>query len=96
MLSHHEDRELKAIEQWFEESDPVLTRMLRDHDASRHRHLPAAAARVAIDIVGAAMFIAGAVLSQPIIIVIGFLLIVLAVGLHLATGGPRREEWPPY
>lgn len=95
MLSHHEDHELKAIEQWFEESDPTLTRMLRDHDASRHRHLPPAV-RVAIDLAGAAVFILGAVLSQPLLIVIGFLLIVLAVGLHLATGGPPREEWPPY
>ena len=33
MLSHHEDRELRAIEQWFEESDPALTRMLRNYEA---------------------------------------------------------------
>lgn len=94
MLSHHEDRELRAIEQWFEESDPALTRMLRTHEApgpSRLRH----AARIAVDVVGVALFFVGAVLGFPVLVVIGFLLIVGGVCLHLAADGRRRRRHRP-
>ena len=91
MLSHHEDRELRAIEQWFEESDPALTRMLRTHEAPVRSGLRRAA-RIAVDVVGAALFMVGAVLGFPVLVVIGFLFIVVGVCLHLAAGGRRRHH----
>ena len=93
MLSHHEDRELRAIEQWFEESDPALTRMLRNYEAPGRFRLRLIA-RIAIDVVGVALFLVGAILAQPILVVIGFLIIVVGVCLHLAAGGRNRQRRP--
>lgn len=93
MLSHDEDRELMAIERWFEEADPALTRMLRNYEAperSRLRRL----ARVFVDVLGGVLFLLGAVLSAPVLVVVGFLLIVVGVCLHLAAGGRRRQVLP--
>jgi hypothetical protein len=92
MLSHHEDRELKAIEQWFEEFDPALTRMLRDHEMPRRSWLRLAG-RIAVDVLGAVLFMVGAVLAFPPGVVVGVLLIVVGVCLHLAAGARRRH--PP-
>ncbi len=94
MLSHHEDRELRAIEQWFEESDPALTRMLRAYEAPERSRLRLAA-RIAVDVVGVVLFLVGAVLAFPVLVVIGFLLVVVGVCLHLAAGGRRRRRRPP-
>jgi uncharacterized membrane protein HdeD (DUF308 family) len=91
MLSHHEDRELRAIEQWFEESDPALTRMLRNYEAPARFRLRLTA-RIAIDVVGVALFLIGAITALPVLVVIGFLLIVVGVCLHLAAGGRRRQD----
>jgi uncharacterized membrane protein HdeD (DUF308 family) len=93
MLSHHEDRELRAIEQWFEESDPALTRMLRNYEAPGRFRLRAVA-RIAIDVVGVALFLIGAITALPVLVVVGFLLIVVGVCLHLAAGGQRRQHRP--
>jgi uncharacterized membrane protein HdeD (DUF308 family) len=93
MLSHHEDRELRAIEQWFEESDPALTRMLRNYEAPRRFRLRLVA-RVAIDVIGVALFFVGAITALPVLVVIGFLFIVVGVCLHLAAGGQRRQRRP--
>lgn len=91
MLSHHEDRELRAIEQWFEQSDPALTRMLRNYEAPQRTRLRLAA-RIAVDVLGAVLFVLGAMLNQPILVVIAFILIVVGVCLHLAAGGRRRRR----
>jgi Flp pilus assembly protein TadB len=91
MLSHHEDRELRAIEQWFEESDPALTRMLRTHEAPGRSRLRLVA-RIVVDVVGATLFFVGAVLGFPVLVVIGFLFVVVGVCLHLAAGGRRRQH----
>ncbi len=93
MLSHHEDRQLRAIEQWFEESDPALTRMLRDYETPNRTGLRRLA-RVAIDVAGVAMFLLGAILAVPALVVLGFLFIVVGVCLHLAAGGRRRRHRP--
>jgi Flp pilus assembly protein TadB len=91
MLSHHEDRELRAIEQWFEESDPALTRMLRNYEPPRRTVLRTVLC-IAVDVVGVALFVVGAVLALPVLVVIGFLVIVVGVCLHLAAGHRRRQS----
>ncbi|HEY7592137.1 MAG TPA: DUF3040 domain-containing protein [Actinophytocola sp.] len=91
MLSHHEDRELRAIEQWFEESDPALTRMLRNYEAPERTHLRLLM-RIGIDVLGSVLFLLGAILGQPVLVVVAFLLIVVGVCLHLAAGGRRRRQ----
>ncbi len=91
MLSHHEDRQLRAIEQWFEESDPALTKMLRNYEAPEHNHFRLIA-RIAVDVLGAVLFILGAILAWPVLVVVGFLLIVVGVCLHLAAGNRRRRD----
>jgi predicted metal-dependent hydrolase len=84
MLSHDEDRQLRAIEQWFEESDPGLTRMLRDHEApERRRHR--SAARVAVDLTGGLMFLIGAVAAATALMVFGIVVLVGGACLHLAA-----------
>jgi hypothetical protein len=90
MLSHHEDRQLRAIERWFEESDPALTRMLREYEVRGRRRL---AGRIAVDAAGALLFVLGAVLVAPALLVFGMLFIVGGVCLHLTTGARRRP--PP-
>jgi predicted metal-dependent hydrolase len=84
MLSHHEDRQLRAIEQWFEESDPHLSRMLRDHEApERNRH--AKAARVALDVTGGMMFVLGALAATAVLMVFGVLVLAAGACLHMAA-----------
>jgi fatty acid desaturase len=91
MLSHHEDRQLRAIEQWFEESDPALTRMLRNYEAPVRSPF-GRITRIAIDILGGLLFILGAVLTVPVLVVVGFLLVVIGVCLHLAAHGPHGSR----
>jgi uncharacterized membrane protein len=38
------------------------------------------------------LFILGAILAWPVLVVIGFLLIVMGVCLHLAVGSTRRRD----
>lgn len=83
MLSHHEDRQLKAIEQWFQESDPRLSRMLRDHEAPKPRH--GKAARVAVDITGGMMFVLGALAAAAALMVFGLLVLAAGACLHMAA-----------
>jgi Flp pilus assembly protein TadB len=90
MLSHHEDRELRAIEQWFEESDPALTRMLRNYEPPG-RTVLRTILRIAVDVVGVVLFVVGAILALPVLVVIGFVVIVVGVCLHLAAGHRRRQ-----
>ncbi|HEY0452387.1 DUF3040 domain-containing protein [Actinophytocola sp.] len=86
MLSHHEDRQLRAIEQWFEESDPALTRMLRNYEAPG-RNRQRTAARLAVDLTGAVLLTIGALTAVAVLVVIGFLMITVGVCLHLAARG---------
>jgi hypothetical protein len=92
MLSHHEDRQLRAIERWFEESDPALTRMLRNYEVPRRLEV---FARIAVDVVGALMFVLGALLVAPVLLVFGLLLIVGGVCLHLSADARRRLGQQP-
>lgn len=84
MLSHDEDRQLRAIEQWFEESDPALTRMLRDHEPPKATH-QRRATRVGVDVTGGVLFLLGALTALPVLVVIGFLLVTTGACLHLAA-----------
>ncbi|OLF18746.1 DUF3040 domain-containing protein [Actinophytocola xanthii] len=86
MLSHDEDRHLRAIEQWFETDDPALARMLRTHQPPPQLH-QRRAARVAVDVVGGLMFVIGALAAAGVLVVLGTLLISVGVGLHLAARG---------
>ena len=92
MLSHHEDRQLRAIERWFEESDPALTRMMRAYEVPKRLQR---VARIAVDTTGALLFLLGALLVEPVLLVFGLLFIVGGVCLHLAAGGLRRPGPPP-
>ena len=84
MLSHHEDRQLRAIDQWFQESDPRLSRMLRDHEApERRRH--AKAGRLAVDITGGMMFVLGALAAAAVLMVFGLLVLAAGACLHMAA-----------
>jgi len=94
MLSHHEDRELRAIEQWFEEYDPALTKMLRNYETPPPRSPFRLAGRIAVDVIGATLFLLGATLTVPVLVVLGVLLIVVGVCLHLAAGGRHRHGQP--
>jgi hypothetical protein len=84
MLSHDEDRQLRAIEQWFEESDPRLTRMLRDHEAPERRK-QRSAARFAVDLTGGLLFLIGAIAATTVLMVFGIIVLVGGACLHLAA-----------
>jgi hypothetical protein len=84
MLSHDEDRHLRAIEQWFETDDPALARMLRTHQPPPQLH-QRKAARVAVDLAGGLAFVLGVLAAVGILVVFGTLLISIGVGLHLAA-----------
>jgi hypothetical protein len=84
MLSHDEDRELRAIEQWFEESDPRLTQMLRAHEApERQRHRKTA--RLAVDLTGGLLLFFGLVAATAVLMVFGVLVLAVGACLHLAA-----------
>jgi len=84
MLSHHEDRSLRAIEQWFETDDPALARMFRTHEQPAKLH-QRKAARVAVDLAGGITFAIGALAMVGVLVVLGTLLICVGVCLHLAA-----------
>jgi hypothetical protein len=86
MLSHDEDRSLKAIEQWFEESDPAFTRMLRDYEAPRQRG-QRGAARIAVDLTGGLLFVVGAVATSAALMVFGVLMLAVGACMHLSAKG---------
>ncbi|MCT2584863.1 DUF3040 domain-containing protein [Actinophytocola gossypii] len=84
MLSHHEDRSLRAIEQWFESDDPALARMFRTHEepAKLHQHR---VARIAVGLAGGITFAIGALATVGVLVVLGTLLISVGVCLHLVA-----------
>ncbi len=82
MLSHDEDRRLREIERWFEESDPAFTKMLRDHEPPQ-RWLWRSATGVAVDVTGALLFVAGAAVASAILMVFGILTLGIGACLHL-------------
>ncbi|OLF08353.1 hypothetical protein BLA60_23275 [Actinophytocola xinjiangensis] len=84
MLSHDEHRHLRAIEQWFETDDPVLARMLRDHEPAP-RPYQRLATRLAVDIVGGLVFVAGALTATGALILLGAILISVGVALHIVA-----------
>ena len=84
MLSHDEDRELRAIEQWFEESDPRLTQMLRAHEAPE-RGRQRKAARLAIDLTGGLLILFGLVAATAVLMVFGMLVLAAGACLHVAS-----------
>jgi len=84
MLSHDEDRQLRAIEQWFEESDPRLTKMLRDHEPPERRR-QRKAGRVAVDLTGSLLLLFGLVAATVAVMVLGILVLAAGACLHLAA-----------
>lgn len=82
MLSHDEDRRLREIERWFEESDPAFTKMLRDHEPPQRRRWRSTT-RVAVDVTGALLFVAGAAVASAILMVFGILTLGIGACLHL-------------
>ena len=84
MLSHDEDRHLRQIERWFEESDPAFTRMLRDHTAPKNSRWQSAG-RVALDVTGALVFVGGAAAASAILMVLGILVLGIGACLHLTA-----------
>jgi hypothetical protein len=90
MLSHDEDRHLRAIEQWLETDDPALARMFRTHEPPTQPH-QRKAARIAVDVAGGLTFVMGALLGAGVLVVLGTLLISVAVCLHLAARKPTPQ-----
>jgi hypothetical protein len=88
MLSHDEDRQLRAIEQWLEESDPRLSRMLRDHEAPERRR-QRTAVRLAVDVTGALLVVFGVVAAAIAVLVLGVLVLAAGACLHLASRSLR-------
>jgi hypothetical protein len=84
MLSHDEDRHLRQIERWFEESDPAFTRMLRDHEPPGRRR-QRSAARIGVDLTGGLMFLVGAVAASAILMVFGILVLGVGACMHLSA-----------
>ena len=84
MLSHDEDRQLRAIEQWFEESDPRLTQMLRAHEAPERRK-QRSAARFAVDLTGGLLFLIGVIAAVAVLMVFGVVVLTAGACLHLAA-----------
>jgi hypothetical protein len=84
MLSHDEDRHLREIERWFEESDPAFTKMLRDHEAPKRTRWQTVG-RVALDVIGALVFVGGAAAASAILMVFGILLLGVGACLHLTA-----------
>jgi len=83
MLSHDEDRNLREIERWFEESDPAFTKMLRNHEPPEHGRLRSMG-RIAVDLTGGLLFLIGAFAASAIIMVFGILTLGVGACLHLA------------
>jgi hypothetical protein len=88
MLSHDEDRQLRAIEQYFEESDPRLTQMLRAHEAPGRRR-QRTALQLAIYGTGGLMFVLGLVAAQAALMVFGILVLAAGACIHMAARGSR-------
>ncbi|HEX6360775.1 DUF3040 domain-containing protein [Actinophytocola sp.] len=84
MLSHDEDRHLRAIEQWFEQSDPEFTRMLRNHEAPERRR-QRKAVRVAIYLTGGLLFVIGALAATAVMMVFGILVLAAGACVHMAA-----------
>ena len=86
MLSHDEDRHLRAIEQWLEVDDPALAKMLRTHEPPprAHRGKPA---RIAVNVTGGLVFAIGALTAVGALIVLGTMLIAAGVCMHVAARG---------
>jgi hypothetical protein len=84
MLSHHEDRELRAIERWFEEADPKLTRMLRDHEAPNRRRQHRAL-RLTVDLTGAFLLVFGSIVASAAAVVFGVLILAAGGCMHVAA-----------
>jgi len=89
MLSHDEDRQLRAIEQWFEESDPRLSRMLREHEAPERRQ-QRRAGRIAVDLTGALLLVFGVIAATVAVMVLGILVLAVGACLHLASRSGRE------
>ncbi len=84
MLSHDEDRQLRAIEQWFEEADPKLTRMLREHEAPERRR-QRRALRLVVDLTGVFLLLLGSIVASALAVVFGVLILAVGGCMHLAA-----------
>lgn len=84
MLSHDEDRQLRAIEQWLEYDDPKLTRMLREHEAPERRRT-GRVLRLVIDLIGAFLLVLGSVVASAAAVVFGVLILAVGGCMHLAA-----------
>jgi Flp pilus assembly protein TadB len=90
MLSHDEDRQLKAIQQWFEQADPQLSRMFREHEAPERRR-QRKAGRFAVDLTGGLLLLVGLVAVAIPVLVLGILVLAAGACLHLASR--RRRSY---
>jgi hypothetical protein len=86
MLSHDEDRHLRAIEQWFEQSDPEFTRMLRNHEAPERRR-QRKALRIGIYLTGGLLSVMGILTAIPFLMVFGILVLAAGACVHVAARG---------
>lgn len=87
MLSHDEHDRLRAIEQWFEESDPAFARMLRDYPIPERAH-HYSAGRLAVDLTGVLLLIIGVATMVVVLVLLGVLVTTVGICLHLSALDP--------
>ncbi|NIH86564.1 DUF3040 domain-containing protein [Amycolatopsis granulosa] len=87
MLSRNEQQQLRAIEQWFEITDPELTRSLRD-GRLRHLGLPRRLLCLALMVFGGAMIGVGAVAANVFLLFVGIVGLTLGVCLRIGAIRP--------
>ncbi|GHF13175.1 hypothetical protein GCM10017786_53970 [Amycolatopsis deserti] len=87
MLSRNEQQQLRAIEQWFELSDPELTRALRE-GRFRHPGLSRRLLCVTLMVFGGILIGLGAVAAHVFLLFVGILSLTTGVCLRIGALRP--------
>jgi len=84
MLSRNEEQQLRAIEQWFEMSDPALTRSMREGRVQQGE-LGRRVCCIALVVLGVALIGLGAVTTTVPLLFAGILGLTSGVCLHMSA-----------
>ena len=87
MLSRHEQQQLRAIEQWFEITDPDLTRSMRE-GRFRHRDPRRKLLCIALVALGGVLIGLGAVIANVFVLFVGILCLTTGVCLRIGAIQP--------
>jgi len=87
MVSPWERERLSGIERWFEAEDPAFARALRDAVPPRalwsHGRRSRVLACVAVDLLGAGLFVTSVVLSSFLVLIVSAAVVALALCAHI-------------